>query len=265
MDGPTVSVVMPAYNAAKFIESSIQSVLSQSFRDLELIVIDDCSTDDTTAVVQRIADLDPRVHLIGLSRNRGAPAGPRNVGIGSSRGKWIAFLDADDLWHPDKLHHQLQVLSSSGARFCSTQMFDFVDEQAVKFTPVSGFAVERISFLKQLIKFRTPTSSVVVDADLIRRHPFNEDLSYKAREDLDCWLNCHEEIRSSVKIRHPLLGYRIVPGQISGKKWQMVRRHYHVLRRYRMRDGRSLGLGAVFFTLTHFSYAFYYRFWKKTL
>jgi teichuronic acid biosynthesis glycosyltransferase TuaG len=265
VDEVVVSVVMPAYNAAKYIGSSVRSVLEQTYRQLELIVIDDCSTDGTAQLVEASVGADARVKVIRLPKNRGAPAGPRNVGVVVAQGKWVAFIDADDIWHPQKLASQMQVLQASGARFCSTQMLDFTDEDSLRFAPPASFEIERIGFLKQLIKFRTPTSSVVADKALLRRHPFNEDLRFKAREDLDCWLHCHEEIGASVKIKHPLIGYRIVPGQISGQKWRMMRRHYHVLRRYRFSSGRGLGPGAALFTFSHFCFALYYRVLRRAL
>ena len=255
---PIVSVVMPAYNAARYIKASINSVLAQSFRSLELIVVDDCSSDDTNMIVKQLASSDDRIRLIELKENRGAPAAPRNVGVQQAKGQWIAFLDADDIWHAEKLACQLKALESTGALFCSTSMLNFTSEDDLSLGPVTE-EVEEISFQQQLIKFRTPTSSVVVNKDLISRHPFNEDRRYKAREDLECWLRCHEEIGHSVKVRSALLGYRIVPGQISGLKWQMVKRHLLVLREYRLRGGSKLGLLAYIFTFTHFALAVYQR------
>lgn len=260
-----ISIVMPAYNAAEYITPTIRSVLGQTHKNWELIVVDDCSTDATAELVESFASQDARVRLIRLDRNHGAPAGPRNIGVREAVGEWVAFLDADDVWHPQKLECQLRVLELTGSKFCSTQMVDFSDLDALTFRPITSYTVEEISLLKQLIKFRTPTSSVLAHRDLIHRHPFNEDPRFKAREDLDCWLRCHEELGRSVKINSPLLGYRIVAGQISGKKWEMLLRHYHVLRRYRFRSGRGLGIGALLFTATHFLFAFYYRVWKKAL
>lgn len=265
MDEPLVSVVVPAYNAEPYIETTLRSVLAQSFREFEIIVVDDCSSDATVQIVQRLAAEDARIRCIGLTQNRGAPAGPRNIGVRAARGRWIAFVDADDIWHPEKLRCQMEALALTGARFCSTQMLDFVDASRLAFTAPTAMRIERIGFFKQLVKPRTPTSSVVVDKELVAKYPFNECPSFKAREDLDCWLHCHEELGSSIKVRHPLLGYRIIPGQISGNKATMVRRHLHVMRRYRLRSGRPLGAGAFVFTLSHFLFAIYYRVLKKTL
>lgn len=249
---PAVTIITPAYNAEQFVAATLRSALAQTFSSFELLLLDDHSKDRTAEIAEQFARQDDRIRVIRLPRNYGAPAGPRNVGIQQARGKWIAFLDADDIWHPEKLRIQLEALEQSGAGFCSTQMTDFTDEIELTFKPVQSFAIRRISFFSQLLKYQTPTSSVVVDAKLLRATPFNEDPAYKAREDLDCWLKCHERLGYSIKVQHPLMGYRQSPQQISGKKLQMVRRHYHVLKNYRFENGRKLGLGAALFTATHF-------------
>lgn len=262
---PVISVIIPAYNAEKFIAAAIESVLIQSFHNFELLVVNDCSTDCTRAVVESFTVRDKRVRLISLSSNMGAPAGPRNIGVRQASGKWVAFLDADDVWHPYKLERQLDLLSRTGALFCSTQMIDFVDESLPKLIDAHPDDFEWVSFRSQLLKFRTPTSSVVVEKKLVERYPFNESISFKAREDLDCWLHCHEEIGRSVKISSPMMGYRLVRGQISGVKWKMVKRHFYVLSRYRFVSGKSLHIGALLFTISHFALAIYYRLIKKGL
>jgi len=248
-----VSIVMPAYNAELYIQSTIESVLSQTYQSWELIVVDDCSTDSTVEIVEGYVRLDSRVQLICLNRNFGAPAGPRNIGVKAAIGEWIAFLDSDDIWHPAKLASQMKVLQASGAKFCSTSMQDFVGSDVPVFSNTEELDFEWVSFTKQLLKYRTPTSSVVVSKNLIETHPFNESISYKAREDLDCWLRCHEILGQSVKIITPMLGYRIIDGQISGSKLTMVKRHLHVLKNYYYQSGRKMSvLEALFFTASHF-------------
>jgi teichuronic acid biosynthesis glycosyltransferase TuaG len=260
---PDVSVVMPAYNASAYIDDAMASVLGQSHASLELIVIDDASSDATRDHVLRAAEADRRVRLIALPRNMGAPAGPRNIGIREARGRWVALLDADDLWHPRKLEWQLRALARTGARFCSSRMVYFTETATAALSDAGADRLEWISFLQQLLKLRTPLSSVLAERALFLAHPFDESPSYKAREDLDCWLHIHEDIGRSVKIKAPLMGYRVVAGQISGNKGPMLKRHLHVLQRYRLRSGRSLKPVAWFFTATHFGSALYYRFIRK--
>lgn len=263
---PLVSIVMPAYNSSEYLIATMNSVLNQSFQGWELIVIDDCSSDNTVQIVKQYVEIDPRIFLIQLKINMGAPAGPRNIGIQKARGEWIAFLDSDDLWHPEKLSIQISALNETGGKFCSSKMIDFSGNNLPTFTDNINIDYEWISFAKQLIKSRTPTSSVIVHRNLLLRHPFNEKLTYKAREDLDCWLHCHEDLGRTVKIKSPLVGYRIIKGQISGDKIQMFKRHIHVLKNYQLNSGRALSIPeAIFYTCTHFMLSVYYRLYKKSL
>jgi len=110
-----VSVVMPAYNAASTLEASMRSALEQTHADVELLVVDDCSTDRGWDLVERMARADPRVVPIRQPRNGGVAAA-RNAGIEAASGRYIAFLDSDDRWYPDKLAAQLACMRESGAR-----------------------------------------------------------------------------------------------------------------------------------------------------
>jgi teichuronic acid biosynthesis glycosyltransferase TuaG len=250
---PQLSVVIPCYNAAPFIAMTLSSVLGQSFRDFEVLVMDDRSTDASREVVREMATRDSRVRLIELDRNYGAPAAPRNAGVRAARGRWVAFLDADDLWHPAKLELQLRALEETGAAMCSTAMCDFRNERGLRWRdPGPRPRIERITWRKQLLKYRTPTSSIVVDRELMLACPFNEDLSYKAREDTDCFIRVHEHMPCSIKLRHPLVYYRLQANQISGNKWRMVSRHLSMLQRYRQKSGAPLGGLAYVYTATHF-------------
>lgn len=262
---PLVTVVIPAYNSANYIGVTLESVLNQTFSDFEVLVVNDCSKDNTIDVVSKFLEIDNRIRIIDLSQNTGAPAGPRNIGIQQARGKWIAFLDADDIWHKNKLQRQIEIINKTGARFCSTQMVEFINVASLNLFDAKPDDYEWISFYKQLIKFRTPTSSVIIEKRLLLENLFNEDIAFKAREDLDCWLHCHEVIGKSIKITVPMMGYRINPGQISGNKLVMIKRHFHVLKKYRFKSGRGLGWGAWIFTFTHFLLAIYYRKFKKML
>jgi teichuronic acid biosynthesis glycosyltransferase TuaG len=116
---PSVSVITPAYNAARFIRETIKSVQAQTFTDWEMIVIDDCSTDDTKDVVEEEAIKDPRIRLIRMDKNSGQ-ARARNRGIREARGKYMAFLDSDDLWLPEKLALQTEFMEQNGCALTYT-------------------------------------------------------------------------------------------------------------------------------------------------
>ena len=131
-NNPRVSVVIPTYNRAKLLPRSAQSVLNQSFTDLELIIVDDGSSDNTREVMQGLAESDPRVRLVSHQMNRGQPAA-FNTGIRLSRGEYIAFNDDDDEWLPGKLAGQVKLMDESpphvGAVYCWMDVVDSYDNQ----------------------------------------------------------------------------------------------------------------------------------------
>ena len=106
---PKISIVTPAYNCEKYLEEAVNSVLAQSFEDWELLIIDDCSKDATWLRMQTLAKKDNRIRIFQNQHNSGSAA-TRNNGIRQARGEWIAFLDSDDLWRPEKLERQMSVL-----------------------------------------------------------------------------------------------------------------------------------------------------------
>ncbi len=113
-----VSIIMPSYNTASFISSSIRSVLAQSYNDWELIIVDDCSSDNTDQVVKEYLS-DERIKYLKNEKNSGA-AVSRNRALREAKGKWIAFLDSDDLWMPDKLEKQITFMMENGYHFSYT-------------------------------------------------------------------------------------------------------------------------------------------------
>ena len=126
-----VSIIMPSYNTGRFIAESIQSVLAQTYTNWELIIVDDASTDNTDEIVNRVIlsgakDPDPRIHYLKNTQNSGA-AVSRNRALAQAKGKWIAFLDSDDLWAPEKLEKQLKFMAENGYAFSYTR-YEIMDE-----------------------------------------------------------------------------------------------------------------------------------------
>ncbi|MEE8059328.1 MAG: glycosyltransferase [Pseudomonadales bacterium] len=193
---PTVSVVVPLYNTQRYIAECIDSVLAQSFADFELIVVNDGSTDGSTKIVQSYAD--KRMRLVN-QENRGL-AGARNTGTREARGTYIAFLDADDYWHPDKLALHVSHLDDSPNVGVSYSGSIFIDENSLPLGIVQRPKLSNISTAHILC--RNPVgngSSPVVRKDvfnqieftcgeLSHRDPcyFDEDLQQS--EDIECWL-----------------------------------------------------------------------------
>ncbi|MBQ8015146.1 MAG: glycosyltransferase family 2 protein [Clostridia bacterium] len=122
-----VSIIMPSYNTARFIKETVESVLAQSYTNWELLVVDDCSTDSTDDVMAQFLG-DSRIKYIKNEKNSGA-AVSRNRALREAKGKWIAFLDSDDLWLPDKLKNQIDFMKNNGYHFSYTKYME-IDEDS---------------------------------------------------------------------------------------------------------------------------------------
>lgn len=193
---PTVSVVIPLYNTEKYIEETIASVLAQSYRDFELIVVDDGSTDESVELCRQFRD--PRLRLIS-QENRGL-AGARNAGIHHARGRYVALLDADDLWHPDKLALHVAHLERRPKVGVSYSQSAFMDDEGrsmglLQSPKLTGVKAAHILCRNPVGNGSAPMiRKAVFDAIAFageRRKQtkdcyFDEDL--RQSEDIECWL-----------------------------------------------------------------------------
>ncbi|MCC7418343.1 MAG: glycosyltransferase [Acidobacteria bacterium] len=206
---PRVSVVIPNYNCGRFIADAIGSVLAQTMDDLEVIVVDDGSTDGSAAALRPFGD---RVRLFEQP-NRGVSTA-RNRGIGESRGEFVAFLDADDLWHPEKLEKQLPRFANPevGLVHCAVE---YVDERerplGTNFTGRSGRVLEPIVLLQGTVVLAGGSTAVVRREAFDRVGLFDREMSTAA--DWDMWrrIACAYEIDM---VREPLMRYRLRPGSM---------------------------------------------------
>lgn len=131
-----VSIIMPSYNTANFISETIESVLAQTYSNWELIIVDDCSTDDTDAVVCPYL-ADDRIRYLKNEKNSGA-AVSRNRALREARGKWVAFLDSDDLWFPEKLEKQISFMKNKGYHFSYTNYIEMNEDSAPNGRRITG-------------------------------------------------------------------------------------------------------------------------------
>lgn len=202
------SIVMPAYNARKFIHESINSVLNQTYGGFELIVINDGSTDDTGVVVSGFSSVDSRVKLIDNKVNKGVAAS-RNDGIAFASGRYICFLDADDLWFPEKLEVQKRYFS---------QGYDYLFSSYFKFWP-SGrkkqiIPPERTSFKALLKGNYIGNLTGAYDTSSIGK-VFQKEIGH---EDYFMWLEIAKVAKSGIGIQTPLASYRVHEGSLSANK-----------------------------------------------
>jgi len=185
MDKNLISVIMPAYNAENFIKEAVKSVLNQSYTNWELIIIDDGSTDSTAEIIKELGSLDSRIKYHYQIKGKA-----RNLGIRNSRGKYIAFLDADDLWVEDKLlieidiinnHKEIDLIFSQGYNFLNSKVEDY--DLIVKDT------WDTKDFDSFLSKNQIPILSVLVKKEsLTKVNNFSEESGIQNVEDYHLWL-----------------------------------------------------------------------------
>lgn len=209
--GPTVSVVISAYNYGRYLAMAVESVLAQSYRDFELVIVDDGSTDDTPDVVRRYLD-QPQVRY--FRKPNGGQASAKNRGIQESVGAFVAFLDADDVWHTDKLARQLPLFLGRpevGVVFSGVHCVDREGKPAGEWTmPAYRGAVTQELFIDNFVPF----SSAVVRRECFERlGVFDESLPMAI--DYDLWLRFSVEYEMDY-VPDPLLFYRMGHGQMSG-------------------------------------------------
>lgn len=229
---PRVSVVVPVYNAEKYIGETLQSIVGQTFSDFDVHVVDDCSTDGSAAIVQAFCAADERFFYHRSPSNFGGPAGPRNLGIEKSSGDYIAFCDADDVWVAHKLETQLAVAEETRADVISAVVRDFQDgEEREAIAPPSGAVpCSEISHARLLLKNWIALSSVVARRSTLEAAgPFNPARTHIAVEDFDMWLRITQRGGRVVRVGVPLVHYRKLPTSISASKSMMIRKALNMI------------------------------------
>lgn len=223
---PTVSIVMPAYNAERFIEESIRSVIGQTYEDWELLVINDCSSDSTDTIIKKLATEDDRIKLIDNEKNLGV-ADTRNKGFDMCKGSYIALLDSDDVWFSDKLERQLILAKETGADiiYCSYKM---IDEHGA--AVCDDFIVsEIVDFESCLIKSEISCSTALLSKKIIDNYRFNKNYYH---EDLVLWLQLLHDGYKARGISDVLVSYRLLDSGRSSKKLRSALNRWRIYRKY---------------------------------
>jgi teichuronic acid biosynthesis glycosyltransferase TuaG len=268
---PDITIVVPAYNSAAWITDTLEGLLAQSHAAWEAIVADDASRDATAAIVSDYAKRDARIRLMRMPVNSGGPAGPRNAAVSEARGEWIAFCDADDVWHPRKLEWQLAVAKRTGATMVCSSIRDFHDAATLSSafadtTPTGSFST--IGLWRLLGKNIIPNSSVLCRRQaLLDAGCFDRDPDLVAVEDYDLWVRMNEQGALMLKLDAPLVAYRRVVGSLSARKLTLARRVTKVLKRHFRRTGNPLGfyLTLPFLMASYVGQSLYLRVWQGRL
>lgn len=226
-----VSIVMPTYNCAAYIGAAIASVQAQTYENWELIIVDDASTDQTADVIAPFLT-DQRILYHRMERNQG-PAAVRNQALGLAKGAYIAFLDSDDLWLPEKLERQISFMQQTPCVFSCTA-YQRVDEQGrslgMILLPHHCVGYWREFFLGNVIG----NSTVVYD----RRHFGDVQVpDIRKRNDFALWLELLRSGERCFGIAEPLMQYRVRENSVSAKKWGLLKYHWQL---YRQVEGQNL-------------------------
>ncbi len=220
-----VSVVIPVHNAEKFITAAVKSIQDQTYTDFEILLVDDGSTDESGAIIDSLAKEDDRIKVFHIDACCAADA--RNHGTKASTGRFLSFLDADDLWSPVKLEHELKFLTDNDAAFVFTG-YEFADENAVG----NGKVVHppfRLTYKQALKNTTIFTSTVMFDTDRI---PKDELLMPRVKsEDTALWWRVIREGHDAYGLDENLVLYRRAGKSLSSNKLEAVRRIWNLYRK----------------------------------
>ncbi|MGW7675730.1 glycosyltransferase family 2 protein [Shewanella sp. S23-S33] len=241
---PLVSVIMPAYNVRKTIVRSIQSVISQTYSSWELIVVDDCSTDDTIELVRKIDD--PRIRVIVLPENSGSPALPRNVGIDNSMGQYIAFLDSDDCWRVNKLNVQVNLMLESKSYFSCTGYSILSEGKVIKYLMPPLNVDYRMLLTNNTIGCLT----AILHKDILGELRFPKC----GHEDYALWLKILKKNNSVLGVQSDLAEYNLLPESVSSSKFRMIPFFWNI---YRNQEGFTCTRSVVFCFKYFFNVVFF--------
>lgn len=220
---PTVSIITPVYNSAPFLEETIQSVLNQSFEDWEMILVDDCSTDNSRQIIQRIASQDPRLIFMENENNLGQIK-TRNRAIERASGRYIAMLDSDDVWHPQKLEKQLAYFEDTG---CAIQhaYYEQIDENSNPLKLLVKAPI-RINYRMLLRSNYLGCLTVIYDTQKVGKTYMPE---VGRRDDWACWLSILKQGHEAHCIPEVLAYYRLRKNSLSSNKLEMLYYNWRIL------------------------------------
>ncbi|SFU27323.1 hypothetical protein SAMN05216480_101137 [Pustulibacterium marinum] len=225
MAKPLVSIITPTYNSEKFISETIQSVQNQTYPYWEMLIADDASSDDTRAIVSKFQQEDSRIKLIPLTKNRGAGYA-RNKAINMSSGRYIAFLDGDDCWKPEKLEKQVTLMEDKNITVCFSS-YDLMDENS---NPLGKTitALEEVDYAKMLKSNYVGNLTGMYNAEVLGKvyMPL-----IRKRQDWGLWLSCIKEAGKAVGILESLAYYRVRKDSISANKFNLLKHNYNFYRK----------------------------------
>lgn len=223
---PLVSVIMPCYNMEKYVADSIASVVRQTYPHWELLIVDDASTDGTVEIAKNLCNNDDRIHFEVKAKHSGI-ADTRNLCIQMAKGRFLAFLDADDIWHPEKLETQVRFMLENHVGF-TYSTYDWIDEAGNTLNK-SINTIGHLDYETYLRNTIIGCSTVVVDKTIVGEVVVPR---FRTSEDTATWLDILKQGHLAYAIDQPLVSYRIRRRSASSNKlkaaadlWKVYRRH----------------------------------------
>ena len=220
---PLVSIITPIYNSAKYLTETILSIQNQSFTDWELLLVDDCSTDDSLAIAKSFTT-DLRIKIIALPTNSGAGVA-RNTALEAAIGRYIAFVDSDDLWLPKKLEKQLDFMCGNNQPFTFC-FYDCIDANS---NPI-GIRIEApkvLSYRQLFFCNFVGNLSGIYDSHFFGKIPIS---SIRKRQDWILWLTILKRIKVAKPVPESLALYRVHGESMSASKTKLLRHNFMVYR-----------------------------------
>jgi glycosyltransferase involved in cell wall biosynthesis len=221
-----VSIIIPTYNTEKFIGDTLQSVQNQTYQNWEMILVDDASTDRTVSVIEEFAKKDSRIKLFKLEKNSGNGFA-RNIAVEKAVGKYIAYLDADDLWFSNKLEKQIGFLKANNLHF-TFSFYDCIDEEGNSLNrrveaPIN-LTYDELFFCNYVGNL-----TAIYDADYFGKIILE---ATQKRQDWRLWLTILKQIQVTKPVPEPLAFYRIRKDSISSSKFKLIKHNFGVYREF---------------------------------
>ena len=221
-----VSIITPTYNAEKFITETLKSVQNQTYQNWEMILVDDASTDKTVKIISDFAEKDSRIKLFKLEKNSGNGFA-RNIALEKAIGKYIAYLDADDLWFPNKLEKQIAFLKENNLHF-TFSFYDCIDEEGNSLNrrveaPIN-LTYDELFFCNYVGNL-----TAIYDADYFGKIVIE---ATQKRQDWRLWLTILKQIQVTKPVPESLAFYRIRKDSISSSKFKLIKHNFGVYREF---------------------------------
>ncbi|MDI9309248.1 MAG: glycosyltransferase family 2 protein [Limnohabitans sp.] len=221
-----VSIITPSFNSEKYISETIQSVINQTYKNWELLIVDDCSFDSTSTIVQHFQSTDARIQFVTLDKNSGAGVA-RDTALQLAKGRYIAFLDSDDVWKPEKLEKQLAFMKQENQPFAFS-FYDCIDEDSKPLNKRVE-APNPLTYKQYFFCNYVGNLTGIYDVDYFGKIAIS---SIRKRQDWMVWLTIIKKLQSAKPVPESLAFYRIRKDSLSTSKVKLLKHNYTVYRKF---------------------------------